>query len=219
MTGFTDRVSRGILEHITGKAAIFSLPTAYIGLFTGAGSDGVGGFTEVSGGSYVRKATAAADWSPAAGSAPSSISNSVTLPFVVATADWGIVVAFGLFDALSGGNLLCWDYIGNYPWRPATVNVASPGVITLPNHGFLAADLVLWSIEHGGVTPTFSQSNFTGALTVVSPSLHDFTVTNGGVAVNTSGAGNGMIRKYVPQAIINGAAATFPPASFTIISS
>jgi hypothetical protein len=39
MTGFTDRVSRGILDHITGKAAIFTMPTAYIGLFTGAGSD------------------------------------------------------------------------------------------------------------------------------------------------------------------------------------
>jgi hypothetical protein len=161
----------------------------------------------------------AADWNSAAGTTPSSISNSTTLAFATASADWGIIVAFGLFDAPTAGNLLCWDYIGNYAWRPAVVSAASPGVITLPNHGFIASDTVLWSIEHGGNTPTFSQSNFTGTLTVVGPTTDTFTVTNGGTAVNTSSSGNGMIRKYVPQAIINGAAATFPPASFTIISS
>lgn len=219
MTGFTDRVSRGILDHITGRAALFSLPTAYIGLFTGAGSDGVGGFTEVTGGAYARKGTVAADWNAASGTTPSSISNSTTLAFVTATADWGVIVAFGLYDAPTAGNLLCWDYIGNYPWRPGVVSAASPGVFTLPNHGFLASDTVLWTTEHGGNNPTFSQSNFTGTLTVNSPTTDTFTVTNGGTAVNTSLSGNGMIRKYVPQAIVNGASATFPPLSFTIISS
>lgn len=219
MTGFTDRVSRGILDHITGKAAIFSMPAAYIALFTGAGSDGGGGFTEVTGGSYARKATVAADWAAASGTSPCTIQNSTTLAFVTATADWGIVTAFGLYDAATLGNLLCWDYFGNYAWRPAVVSAASPAVITLPNHGFVAADIVQWSVEHGGANPTFTASNFTGALSVVSPATDTFTVTNGGTAVNTSSSGNGMVRKLVAQAIINGAAATFPPASLIITSS
>ena len=219
MTGFTDRVSRGILDHITGKAAIFSLPTAYIALFTAAGTDAGSGFTEVTGGSYARKATVAADWNAASGTAPSTISNAVTLAFPTATADWGIVVAFGLYDAVTTGNLLCWDYFGNHLWRPATVSAASPAVITAPAHGLTAADIVQWSIEHGGANPAFSASNFTGALTVVSPTTDTFTVTNAGTPVNTSTTGSGMVRKLTAQAIINGASATFSPASLIITSS
>jgi len=89
----------------------------------------------------------------------------------------------------------------------------------VPGHGYAAADLVQWTIEHGGTNPTFSASNFTGALVVASPTTNTFTVTNGGTPVNTSVAGNGMVRKFTAQAIINGASATFPPASFVITSS
>jgi hypothetical protein len=219
MTGFTDRVSQGILNHITGKSAIFTLPVAYIGLFTATGTDAGTGFTEVTGGSYARRSTVAADWAAASGSGPSTITNSTSLAFVTATADWGIVIAFGLFDALTSGNLLAWDFLGNYLWRPATVSAASPGVLTVPAHGYAAADLVQWTIEHGGTNPTFSASNFTGALVVASPTTNTFTVTNGGTPVNTSVAGNGMVRKFTAQAIINGASATFPPASLIITSS
>ena len=219
MTGFTDRVSQGILNHITGKTTIFTLPAAYIALFTAVGTDAGSGFTEVSGGSYARKSTVAADWGSATGTSSSTISNSTTLAFATATADWGIVIAFGLYDASTAGNLLAWDYFGNWAWRPATVSAASPAVITLPNHGYLAADIVQWSIEHGGTNPTFTASNFTGALAVVSPATNTFTVTNGGTAVNTSAVGNGMVRKLTAQAIINGASATFPPASLIITSS
>jgi hypothetical protein len=219
MTGFTNRVSQGILNHITGKTAIFTIPTAYIALFTAVGTDAGTGFTEVTGGSYARKVTAAADWNTATGTGPSTISNVATLNFPTATADWGIVIGFGLYDASSSGNLLCWDYFGNYLWLPATVSAASPAVITAPGHGFAAADVVEWTVEHGGTNPTFSASNFTGILTVVSPTANTFTVTNSGTPVNTSTAGSGMVRKLIAQSIINGASATFPPSSFVITSS
>jgi hypothetical protein len=219
MTGFTDRVSQGILNHITGKTGLFALPTAYVALFTAVGTDAGTGFTEVTGGSYARHATAAADWNAASGSAPSQISNANTLTFPTATADWGSIIAFGLYDASSAGNLLCWDFFGNYSWLPATVSAASPAVITAHAHGFSVGDLVEWSIEYGGVNPTFSQSNFTGALTVTSPSTDTFTVTNGATAVNTSTTGNGMVRKLLPQAINNGASAAFPAGSLVITSS
>jgi hypothetical protein len=219
MTGFTDRTSQGILNHITGKSALFALPTAYVALFTAAGTDAGTGFTEVVGGSYARKVTAAADWNSATGSGPSVISNANTLTFATATADWGTVVAFGLYDAISAGNLLCWDFFGNYSWLPATVSAASPAVITLHTHGFSVSDLVQWTVEYGGTTPTFSQSNFTGSLTVTSPGTDTFTVTNAATAVNTSGTGNGMVRKVAPQAIANGSSAAFPAGSLTIASS
>src|ERR1043165_2929974 len=169
MTGFTDRVSHGILNHITGKSALFSIPTAYVALFTAVGTDAGTGFTEVSGGSYARVSTAASDWNSASGSSPSQITNANSITFATATADWGTVIAFGLYDALTTGNLMCWDYFGNFAWLPCTVSNASPGIITAHAHGFSAADLVEFTTEFGGTAPTFSQSNFTGSLTVVSP--------------------------------------------------
>lgn len=219
MTGFTDRTSQGILGHLVGKTAIYTLPTVYIALFTAVGTDAGTGFTEVSGGSYARAATAGADWNSPSGSAPSSISNANTITFPTATADWGSVIAFGLYDASTGGNLLAWDFFGNYTWLPATVSAASPAVITSKAHGFSAADLVEWTIEYGGTNPTFSASNFTGVLTVVSPATDTFTVTNAAAAVNTSATGSGMVRKIISQAVASGASAAFPAGSLVITSS
>jgi hypothetical protein len=219
MTGFTDRTSQGILNHITGKTAIYTIPTAYVALFTAVGTDAGTGFTEPSVGAYARVATAAADWNSASGSAPSQISNANTLTFTTATADWGSIIAMGLYDASTAGNLLAWDFFGNYAWLPATVSAASPAVITAKGHGFSASDLVEWSIEYGGTNPTFSQSNFTGQLTVTSPSTDTFTVTNSATAVNTSATGNGMVRKLVAQSVNNGASAAFPAGSLIIRSS
>jgi hypothetical protein len=218
MSGFTDRVSQGILGHITGKAAIFTLPTVYVGLFTGVGTDAGTGFTEPSTGAYARVATAAADWGSASGTAPSTISNANAITFPTATGSWGNIIAFGLYDASTTGNLLCWDYFGNYAWLPATVSSASPGVLTVPAHGYTTADLFVWTIEYGGANPTFSASNFTGTLTVTSPTANSFTATNGATPVNTSGVGNGMVRKLISQAIASGVQASFPAASLVITS-
>jgi hypothetical protein len=80
------------------------MPAIWVGLYTAAPSD-AGGGTEVTGGSYARKSTAGADWSAAsAGSA----NNANALTFVTATASWGTVTHFGLFDASTAGNLIRW---------------------------------------------------------------------------------------------------------------
>lgn len=220
MTGFTDRVSQGILAHITGKTAIFTLPSAYVGLFTAVGTDAGSGFTEPSTGGYARAATAAADWASPSGSAPSSIQNANPISFGTATATWGNIVAIGIFDALSAGNLLAWDFFGNYQWLPATVSAASPAVLTVPNHGYAAADLIEWTLEYGGTNPTFSSSNFTGILTVTTPvTANSFTVTNSATPVNTSAVGNGQVRKLISQNIASGSLVSFPAGSLVIQSS
>ena len=99
----SDYAELKVLELLVGKTA-FSLPTAYVALFTVAPSD-AGGGTEVSGGSYERKVTAGTDWNAAAAGA---IDNANDITFVQATADWGTVVAFAVFDAITGGNMLWW---------------------------------------------------------------------------------------------------------------
>lgn len=218
MAGFTDYVAQGVLNHITGKTALFALPTAYVGLFTAVGSDAGSGFTEVSGGSYVRKQTAGADWNAASGTGPSTTTNANGLSFVTATADWGTVIAFGLFDAPTGGNLMDWDYLGPYAYIPVEISLASPAVLTANNHGYSAADKIIFSTEIAGVAPTFSQSNLSGLLDVVSPLTNSFTVTNGGVAVNTSSVGSGLIRKVSPQVIPSGVQATFAAGQLALFA-
>jgi hypothetical protein len=92
-----------MLDHMLGKTS-WTMPSIWVGLYTAAPSD-TGGGTEVTGGSYVRKSTAGADWNAAASG---STSNANAITFVTATGSWGTITHFGLFDASSGGNLIRW---------------------------------------------------------------------------------------------------------------
>lgn len=98
-----------LLNHVYGGGDYTRPATVYIALFTAAPTD-AGGGTEVTGGSYVRKAVTnnATNFPAAVSGAPSSKTNGTTISFVAATASWGTVVAFGIFDAVSGGNLMNW---------------------------------------------------------------------------------------------------------------
>jgi hypothetical protein len=77
-----------------------------VALFTANPSDSGGG-TEVTGGSYARVSVTnnTTNW-PNASSG--SKSNGTAITFPTATANWGTVTAFGIFDASSAGNLLYW---------------------------------------------------------------------------------------------------------------
>jgi hypothetical protein len=99
----SDYAENKINELLVGKTA-FTLPTAYVALYTAAPSDSGGG-TEVSGGSYARKSTVGADWNTSSGG---SISNANAITFVTAAGSWGTVTHFGVFDASTTGNLLFW---------------------------------------------------------------------------------------------------------------
>lgn len=155
-------------------------------------------------------------FTPSTGSAPSSALNGSIITFATPIADWGTVVAFGLYDASSAGNLLFWDYLGNFSWLPATVSSASPGVLTAKAHGYSVADKVVFSTEYGGTAPSFSQSNFTGLLAVAHAATDTLDVTNGGTAVNTSSTGSGMVRKVASQVISTNVVASFAASALTL---
>lgn len=100
---FSDYTENKVLDHVVGKTS-FTMPSAYLALFTVAPTD-AGGGTEVSGGAYARKLTAGADWTVAAAG---SSSNATVLTFVTASANWGTIVAAAVMDAASAGNMLIW---------------------------------------------------------------------------------------------------------------
>ena len=93
-------------DHVLGGGDFTRPGTVYLALYTAAPSDSGGG-TEVTGGSYARVAITnnATNFPASSGGAKS---NGTVITFAQATANWGTVVAWGLLDASSGGNLLYW---------------------------------------------------------------------------------------------------------------
>lgn len=106
MAGFSDFLENELLDHVFGNAAYSAPATLYLALFTATPSDSGGG-TEVSGGSYDRADVTnnATNFPAASGGAKA---NGAAITFPTASASWGTVNSWGLFDANSGGNLLVW---------------------------------------------------------------------------------------------------------------
>lgn len=119
MAAKTDYLANALLNHVVRNIAFTSPTAVFVALYTVAPTASTAG-TEVSGGSYARQ--------PIAFAAPSTgdTQNPSLVTFPMATALWGSVVAMGVLDALSGGNLL---YFGPLV-TPKTV--ATNDTFTLP---------------------------------------------------------------------------------------
>src|SRR5262252_8765669 len=188
MAGFTDLTAQANLD-----ALITNYP--FLALFTAVGTDAGSGFTESAFAGYARVNTAGL-WAAASGSGPSTKSNNATISFPLGTTAGANIIAVGLYSLASGGNLGWWNWMGSYPWQPATFSAASPSIITLPAHGFANGDSVVMSSEIGseGTTPP---GFLTGLLTVAGVTTDTFNV-----GVNAPNTGGIMLRKVVPQTVI-----------------
>lgn len=99
MLSKSDYLENKILNHVL-RGESYTPPAArYIALFTSDPTD-AGTGTEVTGGSYARQV---ATFSTAT---TGSSSNTADILFPVASAAWGTVTHFAIYDALTGGNLL-----------------------------------------------------------------------------------------------------------------
>lgn len=99
MADLSNYLENELLDHCLGTGS-FTMPSqVYVALYTSAPTDSGGG-TQVSGGSYARQAV---DFGAASSG---SASPTADVEFPTATANWGTIVAVGLFDASTSGNLL-----------------------------------------------------------------------------------------------------------------
>lgn len=99
MSAMSNYLENEILDHVLGTGAYTHPSQVYIGLATASFGEGNTG-TELSGSGYARQAI---NFSAASGG---TTSNSANVDFPAATASWGSVSHYGLFDASSAGNLL-----------------------------------------------------------------------------------------------------------------
>lgn len=109
MSSFSDYTEDAVLDHVFRNVALTSPTAVYLALYTVTPSD-AGGGTEVTGGGYARQAIT---FGAASGG---SMSNTVAVSLTASGAPFGDVVAIGIHDAATAGNLLAWDGI-----TPATI--------------------------------------------------------------------------------------------------
>jgi hypothetical protein len=86
--GLFDLFEQKVLDHIFTDPTWTPPTTLYVALSSSTPTEAGGSITEPSGGAYARVATTAADWSAASGTAPAVKTNTATLTFPTATADW-----------------------------------------------------------------------------------------------------------------------------------
>lgn len=110
MSGFTNYLENAVLNHIFTGTNYTPPVSLHFALFTIAPTDSGGG-QEVVGSGYSRKAMVFTN------SIDGSISNTDAITFTATGGNYGTIVATGLYDASSGGNLLTWEAI-----TPATIN-------------------------------------------------------------------------------------------------
>lgn len=136
MGSFSDYLENEILDHIL-KVGIFPVVplNIYVALSTADPLDDGSGVTEPSGGGYAR--VLCNTWAAAA---IRVTSNTNTIQFAQATADWGNITHFALFDAITGGNML------------AHGSLTTPRYISAGQTYSVAAGGLTISFEDGGVS-------------------------------------------------------------------
>lgn len=115
MAAATDYLEMKLLQHLFGTTA-FTRPTNIsIGLFTVAPTVDAGtGGSEVVGNAYARQSISQLDasWTGLPTAGAGAIDNAAAITFPAATpAQWGTIVAVGVWDAASAGNLLMWGTV------------------------------------------------------------------------------------------------------------
>lgn len=100
--------SNKVLDFNFGGVSYTPPAILYFSLSTTSPDISGGSFTEPSGGAYARVALAnnKTNWTTAASGV---LTNATAVTFVESTASWGTIIAVGMFNALTGGNLLWYD--------------------------------------------------------------------------------------------------------------
>ena len=99
MAAFSNYLENALINGTLRNTSYTAPTTVYVGLFTSDPTD-AGSGTEVSGSAYARQSATFA--APSNGAS----STSADIQFPQATGNWGTVGWFGIFDALTTGNLM-----------------------------------------------------------------------------------------------------------------
>lgn len=130
---FTDFLERKLLDHVFGGVVYTPAAALYFATFS-VTPDDTGGGTESTGAGYARVALANNSTTfPAASGNPTVKSNGIDIQLGTALGLWSLganQVAWGIYDAASGGNLLIYgDLTPNQPILLGNVLKVGAGVL------------------------------------------------------------------------------------------
>jgi hypothetical protein len=195
------------------RATNFTAPaTVYVGLLTAVAGAEAGSVTETTYGAYARQAITFG--APGAGTPGRLIqASAITFP---AKSDAGSVtiIAAGIYDALTVGNLM--DVIMLFDGAPLTA-IAGPTDVTndtlqSPTHGLTTNDQV--RLEQFPGEPTlpagFSEdTTYFVIATGLTADVFELSATQGGAAINITAAGRALVHKVVAVIVNQNDAPTF----------
>lgn len=144
--------------------------------------------------------------------APAQALNGAIITFAQSTAGWGTAVAFGIYDAVTSGNLISFDFLGSNKWVPFTGSSASPCVLTCDTTADAPANgsSIVVTQKFGGTLPVTGGS-WAGLLTTAGLSGATFTA-----GVNTTGIGGGQFRQVASQVIPINNTVSFAASTLTL---
>lgn len=130
MSAMSNYLENKLIDQLFRGQAFTFPATLHFALFTSA--PGETGGTEVSGGGYARAAVTAslanfagtqgAGTTEASSGTNGTTSNNTAITYPTPSANWGSIVGVGVFDAVTGGNLLIYSALTT----PKTVNNGDP---------------------------------------------------------------------------------------------
>jgi hypothetical protein len=201
-SGLTDVAAQVLLGFLFGGQAFPTRPTGFwLGVST-TNTDATGGITEPVGNGYARVSVGTAFNTPT-GAGTVSCANTNPIQFAISTGNWGTIIGWILFDALTSGNK--WSF-GQLPGS----GVAVPSGRVLQ---FAAGEIINQLVSASGPFTGFTDF---GAIALLKGLFKDVSFTNPGnwflglstAAVTAAGGftepvGNGYARKQIPVNLTN----------------
>lgn len=229
MPGSKSDYTEGNILKAVFQATAYPLPTGlYVALFNGLTSqvnrdanNSTSTATEVAGNAYTRVnlSPSSANW-PITGAGPTVLHNGAIVNFPTPSATWGTIYAFGMYDALTVGNLVYWgDMVG--PAQTGYCSSASPGLISAPAHGLAVNNTVrVWNPNNMGFAtlPTGINDETIYYVGTV-PTTDTFTLSttaSNGAPVNTSTSGLVMFALDQSQIVNAGNTVQFAVNGITV---
>jgi len=116
MSSFTDYLEEKVLDYVFGQVAYTPPTGVHFALSTTTPDETGGNFTEPTGASYARVShdNDKTTWTSGLAQVSESghVENAIAITFPEATESWGTVTYVGIYDDVSGGNLMAYGALG-----------------------------------------------------------------------------------------------------------
>lgn len=187
------------------RATNFTAPTTvYAGLLTAVTDHEAGTVTEAAYTGYARQAITFG--APGAGGGGRKMSSSAGLTFPAALSGPTTVMAVGIYDASSAGNLLDVLPIDGNDAIGISVEAAdlASDLVTSPSHGLAAGQQVRIEAYPAGQTlpaPIAEDTNYFVIATGLTTDQFKISTTLGGGALDITAVGRGILSRFTPVII------------------